>query len=73
MKSSFLQGRSAYMGAGCIQFAVFDIVYGVGQAQNNEVLTIAASLPHAEILELLNPILAKQGVDLKIKVFTDYR
>ncbi|WMW82556.1 MetQ/NlpA family ABC transporter substrate-binding protein [Undibacterium cyanobacteriorum] len=42
-------------------------------AQNSEVLTIAASpVPHAEILEFVKPILAKQGVDLKIKVFTDY-
>ena len=28
--------------------------------------------PHAEILELIKPTLAKEGVDLQIKVFTDY-
>lgn len=38
-----------------------------------ETLTIAATpVPHAEILEFIKPLLAKEGVDLKIKVFTDY-
>ncbi|MBB5191484.1 D-methionine transport system substrate-binding protein [Silvimonas terrae] len=38
-----------------------------------EKLTVAATaVPHAEILEFVKPILAKQGVDLDIKVFTDY-
>ena len=39
----------------------------------NDVLTIAASpVPHAEILEFIKPLLAKEGVELKVKVFTDY-
>ena len=38
-----------------------------------ETLHIAASpVPHAEILEFIKPKLAKEGVDLKVKVFTDY-
>ncbi|SEM64417.1 D-methionine transport system substrate-binding protein [Pseudomonas sp. ok272] len=38
-----------------------------------ETLTVAATpVPHAEILEFVKPALAKQGVDLKVKVFTDY-
>jgi len=38
-----------------------------------ETLTIAATpVPHAEILEFVKPRLAKEGVDLKVKVFTDY-
>ncbi len=38
-----------------------------------ETITVAASaVPHAEILEFIKPTLAKEGVDLKIKVFTDY-
>ncbi|WNW12661.1 MetQ/NlpA family ABC transporter substrate-binding protein [Pseudomonas sp. DTU_2021_1001937_2_SI_NGA_ILE_001] len=42
-------------------------------AQANETLSVAASaVPHAEILEFVKPTLAKEGVDLKIKVFTDY-
>ena len=38
-----------------------------------EVLSVAATaVPHAEILEFVKPTLAKEGVDLKVKVFTDY-
>ena len=38
-----------------------------------ETLSIAATaVPHAEILEFVKPTLAKEGVDLKVKVFTDY-
>ena len=38
-----------------------------------DILTVAASpVPHAEILEFVKPALAKEGVDLKVKVFTDY-
>jgi len=44
-----------------------------GLAQANEKLVVAATpVPHAEILELIKPALAKEGVDLDIKVFTDY-
>ena len=44
-----------------------------GIAQANEKLVVAATpVPHAEILELIKPTLAKEGVDLEIKVFTDY-
>lgn len=42
----------------------------IGYAQ---VLTIAASaIPHAEILDFVKPQLRAEGVDLRIKVFTDY-
>jgi D-methionine transport system substrate-binding protein len=42
-------------------------------AQAGETLSVAASaVPHAEILEFVKPALAKEGVELKIKVFTDY-
>ncbi|MBD8757354.1 MetQ/NlpA family ABC transporter substrate-binding protein [Pseudomonas coleopterorum] len=42
-------------------------------AQANEGLNVAATaVPHAEILEFVKPQLAEQGVDLNIKVFTDY-
>lgn len=38
-----------------------------------ETLTVAATaVPHAEILEFVKPALAKDGVELDIKVFTDY-
>jgi len=32
----------------------------------------ATAVPHAEILEFVKPALAKQGVELDVKVFTDY-
>ncbi|HLU15135.1 MAG TPA: MetQ/NlpA family ABC transporter substrate-binding protein [Burkholderiaceae bacterium] len=42
------------------------------QAQN-ETLSIAATpVPHAELLEFVKPTLAEQGIELDIKVFTDY-
>ncbi len=42
-------------------------------AQANETLSVAATaVPHAEILEFVKPQLAEQGVDLNIKVFSDY-
>jgi D-methionine transport system substrate-binding protein len=38
-----------------------------------ETLTVAASaVPHAEILEFVRPQLKAEGIDLQIKVFTDY-
>ena len=48
-------------------------VLTVSLAHADEKLSVAATpVPHAEILELIKPELAKQGVDLDIKVFTDY-
>ena len=42
-------------------------------AQAADELSIAATaVPHAEILEFVKPQLAEDGVDLQIKVFTDY-
>ena len=36
-------------------------------------LSVAVTpVPHAEILEFVKPALAKEGVNLKVKVFTDY-
>jgi D-methionine transport system substrate-binding protein len=48
-------------------------VFSVGIAQAAEKLVVGATpVPHAEILELIKPELAKEGVDLQIRVFTDY-
>jgi len=42
-------------------------------AAHAEKLSVAATpVPHAELLELVKPVLAKEGVELDIKVFTDY-
>ncbi|OWW21798.1 MetQ/NlpA family ABC transporter substrate-binding protein [Noviherbaspirillum denitrificans] len=47
--------------------------FGLFSAHANETLTLAATpVPHAEILEFIKPRLAKEGVDLQVKVFTDY-
>ena len=44
-----------------------------GPAPAGEPLRVGATpVPHAEILELIKPELARQGIDLDIKVFTDY-
>ncbi len=43
------------------------------QAFANETISVGATpVPHAEILEFVKPILAKEGVDLKIVEFNDY-
>ncbi|WP_165856446.1 MetQ/NlpA family ABC transporter substrate-binding protein [Marinobacter sp. JSM 1782161] len=45
----------------------------VSSAQAADKLTVAATaVPHAEILEFVKPMLAKEDVDLDVKVFTDY-
>ena len=42
-------------------------------AQAADELNVAATaVPHAEILEFVKPKLAEQGVELNVKVFTDY-
>ncbi|BAN45792.1 MetQ/NlpA family ABC transporter substrate-binding protein [Metapseudomonas resinovorans] len=41
-------------------------------AQADTLKIAATPVPHAEILEFIKPQLAKEGVDLQVKVFTDY-
>ncbi|MCD9027886.1 MetQ/NlpA family ABC transporter substrate-binding protein [Luteimonas sp. BDR2-5] len=44
-----------------------------GSAGDRETLSVAATaVPHAEILEVVKPLLADEGVDLQIRVFNDY-
>lgn len=46
---------------------------GTSGAQKETVLTVGATpVPHAEILNFIKPILAKEGIDLKVVQFTDY-
>lgn len=48
-------------------------IFGAVQTQAAEKLVVGATaVPHAEILEFVKPIVAKEGVDLEIKVFSDY-
>lgn len=44
----------------------------VGSAHAAKLTVAATPVPHAELLEFIKPALAEQGVDLDIKVFTDY-
>jgi D-methionine transport system substrate-binding protein len=50
------------------------LTLGLSQtAFSNETLVVGATaIPHAEILEFVKPIVAKEGLDLDIRVFTDY-
>jgi D-methionine transport system substrate-binding protein len=45
---------------------------GSGDAGSQTLTVAATAVPHAEILKQAKPILAKEGVDLEIKVFADY-
>ncbi len=42
------------------------------KSETTKLVVGATAKPHAEILEVVKPMLAKEGVDLEIKVFTDY-
>jgi D-methionine transport system substrate-binding protein len=53
-----------------LALAVF--VSSTAFAANTTLTVEATKIPHSEILEKVKPILAKQGVDLKIVVVTDY-
>lgn len=46
---------------------------GGGDSGASSRLSIAATaVPHAEILEVVKPILKEQGVDLQVRIFNDY-
>ena len=52
--------------------AAFAAVAAFSAQAADELNVAATAVPHAEILEFIKPQLAEQGVDLKVKVFTDY-
>ena len=43
-----------------------------GKKETTKLVIGASNVPHAEILEQVKPILAKQGIELEIEEFTDY-
>lgn len=44
-----------------------------GTEENKNTLTVGASaIPHAQILEEAKPLLAEEGIELKVEVFQDY-
>jgi len=51
--------------------ALGTVAFGAG-AQAETLSVAATPVPHAELLEFVKPGLAAEGVDLDIKVFTDY-
>lgn len=54
--------------AAAIAFSLVPTSY----AADTKLVVGATAIPHAEILEFVKPIVAKEGVDLDIRVFTDY-
>lgn len=57
---------------GCSQKPAPDADKTAPPAQSSKLVVGATAKPHAEILEVVKPLLAKENVDLEIKVFTDY-
>ncbi len=57
-----------------VVFVVGVVVFSVSRAHAaGEVLVVGATpVPHAEILEKAKALLAAQGIDLQVRVFTDY-
>lgn len=54
-------------------FVSLALLAGISLTAQAQTVTVAATaVPHAEILEFVKPELAKEGVTLEIKVFTDY-
>jgi D-methionine transport system substrate-binding protein len=52
---------------------ILSVSLGLVPAAWAEKLSVAATpVPHAEILEYVKPMLAKEGVELEVRVFTDY-
>lgn len=45
---------------------------GSGDAANSRLSVAATAVPHAEILDVVKPLLAEQGVTLDVRVFSDY-
>jgi D-methionine transport system substrate-binding protein len=52
--------------------AILAAVLSFNAFANEKLVVGATPVPHAEILEFVKPELAKEGVDLQIKVFTDF-
>lgn len=67
-----LKLRSPIASTGLLALLVLTFL-PISATRATEVLKVAASaIPHAQILEFIKPALRAQGVDLQVKVFTDY-
>jgi len=58
--------------AGCSKTAQKEDANKAAQPATTKIVVGATAKPHAEILEVAKPLLAKENIDLEIKVFTDY-
>ena len=56
----------------CVALSVALLVAAMGSAYAETLKIAVVPVPHAEILEFLKPELAKEGVTLDVKVFSDY-
>jgi len=44
----------------------------LAESENTKIIIGATSAPHAQILEVVQPLLAEKGIELEIVVYTDY-
>jgi D-methionine transport system substrate-binding protein len=58
--------------AGCGSKASDKSANDTGNADKTKIVVGCTAKPHAEILEVVKPLLEKENVDMEIKVFTDY-
>lgn len=63
---------AAAVAAVAVIAAVVVLILPRGAAAENRLVVGATPVPHAEILEVVKPILAEQGIDLEIVVFQDF-
>ena len=56
----------------CCCALLIGLTAGCGSNADNKLVVGATAKPHAEILEVVQPVLEKEGIDLEIKEFTDY-
>ena len=55
-----------------VAFGTLALAAGSVASAADRLVIAATPVPHAEILEFVKPMLAKEGVELEVKVFTDY-
>ncbi|MFC0559407.1 MetQ/NlpA family ABC transporter substrate-binding protein [Halalkalibacter alkalisediminis] len=49
-----------------------EVVEEAGQEEVKQIVVGASAVPHAEVLEFVQPLLAEEGIDLEIVTFQDY-
>lgn len=59
-------------GAGIVPIASAVAVSGEPVTEGTKLVVGASSTPHAELLELVKPALAEQGIELEIVIYDDY-